>query len=213
MISQFIDEDVFRYVDDFSSYDEAFPELVTYAEENHVPIISKDVARFMEFLLKIIDPMEILEVGSAIGYSSMIMAKATNANITTIEKDEETYNILLDNLKKYDFLDRINAINGDAVEVLKGMNKDKIYDFCFIDANKSQYKEYLNLVYELTSEHATIFIDNVLFRGYPAKEEDHKRYRTIIRNLREFIDEVKSDKRFKASLLTVHDGILLLRKE
>lgn len=213
MISQFIDEDVFKYVEDFSAYDEEFNDLVEYAKLNRVPIISADVARFIEVLLREKQAKRILEIGSAIGYSSLIMMKASDADIVTIEKDEDTYKILLDNLKKYDALNRIKAINADAIEALKHMDNSDPFDFCFIDANKSQYMEYLDLVYNMSSDNALILIDNVLFRGYPAKDEDNKRYRTIIRNLKEFIAEVKTDKRFKASLLTVHDGLLLLRKE
>lgn len=213
MISRFIDEDVFKYIENFSSERENFKELVDYAETNRVPIVSQDVARFIEFLLKIIKPKNILEIGSAIGYSSLIMSKASDANILTIEKDEETFKILKENLKKYDTDNKIKAINDDAINALKSMDKEVKFDFCFIDANKSQYEEYLNLVYDLTRDNALILIDNILFRGFVAKDEDNKRYRTIIKNLKKFIEDVKSDKRFTASLLTVHDGLLLLRKE
>lgn len=213
MISRFIDEDVFKYIENFSSERENFKELVDYAETNRVPIVSQDVARFIELLLKIINPKNILEIGSAIGYSSLIMSKASDADILTIEKDEETFKILKENLKKYDEDNKIKAINDDAISALKSMDKEEKFDFCFIDANKSQYEEYLNLVYDLTRENALILIDNILFRGFVAKDEDNKRYRTIIKNLKKFIEDVKSDKRFTASLLTVHDGLLLLRKE
>lgn len=213
MISRFIDEDVFNYIENFSSERENFKELVDYAETNRVPIVSQDVARFIELLLKIIKPKNILEIGSAIGYSSLIMSKASDANILTIEKDEETFKVLKENLKKYDTDNKIKAINDDAINTLKSMDKEEKFDFCFIDANKSQYEEYLNLVYDLTSDNALILIDNILFRGFVAKDEDNKRYRTIIKNLKKFIEDVKSDKRFTASLLTVHDGLLLLRKE
>lgn len=213
MISRFIDEDVFKYIENFSSERENFKELVDYAEINRVPIVSQDVARFIELLLKIIKPKNILEIGSAIGYSSLIMSKASDADILTIEKDEETFKILKENLKKYDEDNNIKAINDDAISALKSMDKEEKFDFCFIDANKSQYEEYLNLVYDLTSDNALILIDNILFRGFVAKDEDNKRYRTIIKNLKKFIEDVKSDKRFTASLLTVHDGLLLLRKE
>lgn len=213
MISRFIDEDVFKYIENFSSERENFKELVDYAETNRVPIVSQDVARFIELLLKIIKPKNILEIGSAIGYSSLIMSKASDANILTIEKDEETFKVLKENLKKYDTDNKIKAINDDAINTLKSMDKEEKFDFCFIDANKSQYEEYLNLVYDLTSDNALILIDNILFRGFVAKDEDNKRYRTIIKNLKKFIEDVKSDKRFTASLLTVHDGLLLLRKE
>ncbi len=213
MISRFIDEDVFKYIENFSSERENFKELVDYAESNRVPIVSQDVARFIELLLKIIKPKNILEIGSAIGYSSLIMYKASDANILTIEKDEETFKVLKENLKKYDTDNKIKAINDDAINTLKSMDKEEKFDFCFIDANKSQYEEYLNLVYDLTRDNALILIDNILFRGYVAKDEDNKRYRTIIKNLKKFIEDVKSDKRFTASLLTVHDGLLLLRKE
>lgn len=213
MISRFIDEDVFKYIENFSSERENFKELVDYAETNRVPIVSQDVARFIELLLKIIKPKNILEIGSAIGYSSLIMSKASDANILTIEKDEETFKVLKENLKKYDTDNKIKAINDDAINTLKSMDKEEKFDFCFIDANKSQYEEYLNLVYDLTRDNALILIDNILFRGYVAKDEDNKRYRTIIKNLKKFIEDVKSDRRFTASLLTVHDGLLLLRKE
>lgn len=213
MISRFIDEDVFKYIENFSSERENFKELVDYAETNRVPIVSQDVARFIELLLKIINPKNILEIGSAIGYSSLIMSKASDADILTIEKDEETFKILKENLKKYDEDNKIKAINDDAINTLKSIDKEVKFDFCFIDANKSQYEEYLNLVYDLTSDNALILIDNILFRGFVAKDEDNKRYRTIIKNLKKFIEDVKSDKRFTASLLTVHDGLLLLRKE
>lgn len=213
MISRFIDEDVFKYIENFSSERENFKELVDYAETNRVPIVSQDVARFIELLLKIINPKNILEIGSAIGYSSLIMSKASDANILTIEKDEETFKVLKENLKKYDEDNKIKAINDDAINTLKSMDKEVKFDFCFIDANKSQYEEYLNLVYDLTRDNALILIDNILFRGFVAKDEDNKRYRTIIKNLKKFIEDVKSDKRFTASLLTVHDGLLLLRKE
>ncbi len=213
MISRFIDEDVFKYIENFSSERENFKELVDYAETNRVPIVSQDVARFIELLLKIIKPKNILEIGSAIGYSSLIMSKASDANILTIEKDEETFKVLKENLKKYDTDNKIKAINDDAINALKSMDKEEKFDFCFIDANKSQYEEYLNLVYDLTRDNALILIDNILFRGFVAKDEDNKRYRTIIKNLKKFIEDVKSDKRFTASLLTVHDGLLLLRKE
>lgn len=213
MISRFIDEDVFKYIENFSSERENFKELVDYAESNRVPIVSQDVARFIELLLKIIKPKNILEIGSAIGYSSLIMSEASDADILTIEKDEETFKILKENLKKYDEDNKIKAINDDAINTLKSMDKEEKFDFCFIDANKSQYEEYLNLVYDLTRDNALILIDNILFRGYVAKDEDNKRYRTIIKNLKKFIEDVKSDKRFTASLLTVHDGLLLLRKE
>ncbi len=213
MISRFIDEDVFKYIENFSSERENFKELVDYAESNRVPIVSQDVARFIELLLKIIKPKNILEIGSAIGYSSLIMFKASDANILTIEKDEETFKVLKENLKKYDTDNKIKAINDDAINALKYMDKEEKFDFCFIDANKSQYEEYLNLVYDLTRDNALILIDNILFRGFVAKDEDNKRYRTIIKNLKKFIEDVKSDKRFTASLLTVHDGLLLLRKE
>lgn len=213
MISRFIDEDVFNYIENFSSERENFKELVDYAETNRVPIVSQDVARFIELLLKIINPKNILEIGSAIGYSSLIMSKASDANILTIEKDEETFKVLKENLKKYDTDNKIKAINDDAINALKSMDKEEKFDFCFIDANKSQYEEYLNLVYDLTRDNALILIDNILFRGFVAKDEDNKRYRTIIKNLKKFIEDVKSDKRFTASLLTVHDGLLLLRKE
>ncbi len=212
MISQFIDEDVFKYIEKFSSERENFKELLDYAQMNKVPIVSQDVARFMELLLKIVKPKNILEIGSAIGYSSLIMSKASGANVLTIEKDEETFKILKENLKKYDD-NKIKAINDDAISALKSMDKEEKFDFCFIDANKSQYEEYLNLVYDLTRENALILIDNILFRGFVAKDEDNKRYRTIIKNLKKFIEDVKSDKRFTASLLSVHDGLLLLRKE
>ena len=146
MISQFIDEDVFSYVEDFSSEREKFKDLVCYAEENRVPIVSQDVARFWEFLLKTIKPKNILEIGSAIGYSSLLMQNASGANIFTIEKDEDTFKILENNLKEYDKDNKIKFKEPKDYEInfrlLEDANIREFYEYQILSEDFELVKGY-----------------------------------------------------------------------
>ncbi|MEG0746798.1 MAG: O-methyltransferase, partial [Cetobacterium sp.] len=186
-------------------------EMETFALEHNVPIVTKEVAEYLKFLVESHNFKNILEIGTAIGYSGTIMgrvAKANGGKLTTIEIDEIRYQQALENFKKAGLENNINAILGDGVEEVKKL--DEKFDFIFIDASKGHYMEFFNDSFERLSDNGIIFIDNIMFRGYLYKEYP-KRFKTIVRRLNEFIDYLYAHHNFV--LLPFGDGIGLVRNK
>lgn len=202
-----------RYIiDKIKEKDTLILEMEKYAEEFNVPIVTKEVAEYLKFIVKSYQFKNVLEVGTAIGYSGIIMAKEIQKNggkLYTIEIDEERFNLAQENFKKSN-LDNIISIKGDAVEEIKKIN-DK-FDFVFIDASKGHYMEFFEDSYKLLNENGIIFIDNIMFRGYLYKEFP-KRFKTIVKRLNEFIDYLYKRKGGEFVLLPFGDGIGLYRKK
>lgn len=192
--------------------DELILEMEKYAREYNVPIVTKEVAEYLKFIVKSNGIKNILEVGTAIGYSGILMAKEIEKNggkLYTIEIDEERYNLAQENFKKSG-LNNIVSIKGDAVEEIKKI--DEKFDFVFIDASKGHYMEFFEDSYKLLNKDGIIFIDNIMFRGYLYKEYP-KRFKTIVRRLNEFIEYLYSRNGGEFVLLTFGDGIGLFRKK
>ena len=192
--------------------DELILEMEKYAREYNVPIVTKEVAEYLKFIVKSNGIKNILEVGTAIGYSGILMAKEIEKNggkLYTIEIDEERYNLAQENFKKSG-LNNIVSIKGDAVEEIKKI--DEKFDFVFIDASKGHYMEFFEDSYKLLNKDGIIFIDNIMFRGYLYKECP-KRFKTIVRRLNEFIEYLYSRDGGEFVLLPFGDGIGLFRKK
>ena len=192
--------------------DELILEMEKYAREYNVPIVTKEVAEYLKFIVKSNGIKNILEVGTAIGYSGILMAKEIKKNggkLYTIEIDEERYNLAQENFKKSG-LNNIVSIKGDAVEEIKKI--DEKFDFVFIDASKGHYMEFFEDSYKLLNKDGIIFIDNIMFRGYLYKEYP-KRFKTIVRRLNEFIEYLYSRDGGEFVLLPFGDGIGLFRKK
>ena len=192
--------------------DELILEMEKYASEYNVPIVTKEVAEYLKFIVKSNGIKNILEVGTAIGYSGILMAKEIEENggkLYTIEIDEERYNLAQENFKKSG-LNNIVSIKGDAVEEIKKI--DEKFDFVFIDASKGHYMEFFEDSYKLLNKDGIIFIDNIMFRGYLYKEYP-KRFKTIVRRLNEFIEYLYSRDGGEFVLLPFGDGIGLFRKK
>lgn len=192
--------------------DELILEMEKYAREYNVPIVTKEVAEYLKFIVKSNGIKNILEVGTAIGYSGILMAKEIEKNggkLYTIEIDEERYNLAQENFKK-SRLNNIVSIKGDAVEEIKKI--DEKFDFVFIDASKGHYMKFFEDSYKLLNKDGIIFIDNIMFRGYLYKEYP-KRFKTIVRRLNEFIEYLYSRDGGEFVLLPFGDGIGLFRKE
>lgn len=184
-------------------------EMEAFALEHNVPIVTKEVAEYLKFLVESHNFKNILEIGTAIGYSGTIMgniAKANGGKLTTIEIDEVRYQQALENFKKAGLENNINAILGDGIEEVKKL--DEKFDFIFIDASKGHYMEFFNDSFERLSDNGIIFIDNIMFRGYLYKEYP-KRFKTIVRRLNEFIDYLYAHHNFV--LLPFGDGIGLVK--
>lgn len=192
--------------------DELILEMEKYASEYNVPIVTKEVVEYLKFIVKSNGIKNILEVGTAIGYSGILMAKEIEKNggkLYTIEIDEERYNLAQENFKKSG-LNNIVSIKGDAVEEIKKI--DEKFDFVFIDASKGHYMEFFEDSYKLLNKDGIIFIDNIMFRGYLYKEYP-KRFKTIVRRLNEFIEYLYSRDGGEFVLLPFGDGIGLFRKK
>ena len=192
--------------------DELILEMEKYAREYNVPIVTKEVAEYLKFIVKSNGIKNILEVGTAIGYSGILMAKEIEKNggkLYTIEIDEERYNLAQENFKKSG-LNNIVSIKGDAVEEIKKI--DEKFDFVFIDASKGHYMEFFEDSYKLLNKDGIIFIDNIMFKGYLYKEYP-KRFKTIVRRLNEFIEYLYSRNGGEFVLLPFGDGIGLFRKK
>ena len=144
--------------------DELILEMEAYAQEYNVPIVTKEVAEYLRFLVSSYKIKNILEIGTAIGYSGILMAKEikeNNGKLYTIEIDEERYNLAQENFKKSG-LSNIISIKGDALEEVKKINDT--FDFIFIDASKGHYMEFFEDSYKLLNEGGIIFIDNIIYR-------------------------------------------------
>ena len=177
---------------------ELIKEIEKDAEINNVPIISKEIREYLKFIIRTNKNIKsILEVGTATGYSGIIMSEEIqdrNGNLTTIEIDGDRF--------------KIEQILGDATEEIEKLNKT--FDFIFIDAAKGQYKKFFEDSYKLLNEGGIVFIDNILFRGYLYKESP-KRFKTIVKRLNEFIDYIYEN--FDSvTLLPISDGVMLVSK-
>lgn len=192
--------------------DELILELEKYAEENNVPIVTKEVAEYLKFMVDMNKSQNILEVGTAIGYSGILMARAAekyNGKLTTIEIDEERFNQANVNFQRAG-LKNVRTILGDAAEEIKKLDEE--FDFVFIDASKGHYREFFEDSYKLLKKDGIVFIDNIMFRGYLYKEYP-KRFKTIVRKLDEFISYLYEEFGESFTLLPFGDGIGLLKKK
>lgn len=187
-------------------------EMEDFAHENNVPIVTKEVAEYLKFIVKTHKVKNILEVGTAIGYSGILMAKEIveqDGKLYTIEIDEERYNQAQENIKKSG-LNNIVSIKGDAVEEIKKIEEN--FDFVFIDASKGHYMDFFEDSIKLLNKNGIIFIDNIMFRGYLYKEYP-KRFKTIVKRLDSFIDSLYKREEIDFVLLPFGDGVGLAYKK
>ena len=181
-------------------------EIEKFAFENDVPIMQKDGIEFLTNYIKENNIKNILEIGSAIGYSAIKMALVDNdIKVTTIERDLDRYNIAVKNINDFNLNDRINIINGDALEI--ELN-DK-YDLIFIDAAKSQYIKFFEK-YELNLKQGGVIVtDNLSFHGLV--EDDSKttnrNTKQLVKKIRNYIEYLKNNKNYKTTFYSLGDGL------
>lgn len=203
-----------NYISDLTPETSTFMQkLEIFAYYNHVPIITKDTRRFLEVFLRIQKPKKILEVGTAIGYSAITFANILrDAKITTIEIEEEMFDLAYKNIKKAGYEDRINLILDDARNILPYL--ETTYDFVFMDAAKGQYTEYYEAAKKLVKKGGVLLSDNVLFKGMVANDELVPRNkRAIVNDLNEFNKMLSADEDFVTSFIPIGDGIALSLKK
>lgn len=185
-----------------------------YAKEYHVPIIEPEVAQLLKVLLKTNKPKNILEIGTAIGYSALIMAEATaeNTRITTIERNDEMLQLAHNNIANTTFKNKIKILQGEAEDILPHLSDT--YDFIFLDAAKGQYLEFFNYCIRFLKPGGLIVSDNVLFKGMVAHDElVVKRKKTIVNRLRTFLKYINELDGYTSCVIPIGDGVALTYKE
>ena len=185
------------------------------ALEDHIPIIMDDTLAVIEEELKLFRPKKILEIGTAVGYSEICFSEflAENGKIDTIEREEERVIEAKENIKRAEVEEKINIIQGDAVEILPTLNEK--YDMVFIDASKGKYPFFLKEALRMLATNGIIFADNGLYKGYVLSDYNKHKQRTAVRNLREFLkelNELQENKEFDVRVLEVGDGLAIARR-
>lgn len=210
-----VDERMVAFINSFDKGNTPFlNEIEKYALETEVPIIRKEMQSFLRFLLAVKKPMRILEVGTAIGFSALLMSEYApkGCQITTIEKYEPRIPIAKENFRKAGKEDCITLLEGDAAEILKEL-KDS-YDLIFMDAAKGQYIHFLPDILRLLKEDGLLISDNVLQDGdvIESRYAVVRRNRTIHSRMREYLYELTHHPQLETSILPVGDGITLSLK-
>ena len=186
--------------------------ILAYARENHIPVLLDDTAKLLFSKINNQNPKNVLEIGTAIGYSGTLILNASNCKLTTIEKDEASFNLAKHHFEKFGLTNRVNQILGDALEELNNLVKlNKKFDFIFLDGPKGQYIKYLPILKQLLNNGGVLFADNVFFKRMIFIEGTiPHRKRTIVVNLRNFLETVKTDNNFyNVEILDVGDGVLI----
>ena len=183
-------------------------ELEQYAKKTDVPIIRREMQSLLRVLLAMNSPRQILEVGTAIGFSALFMSEYApdNCHITTIEKYEKRIPLAKENFKKAGREDRITLLEGDATQILKELEGP--YDMIFMDAAKGQYIHFLPEVLRLLPQGGVLISDNVLQDGdiIESRFAVTRRNRTIHARMREYLYEIKHNAGLETVILTLGDG-------
>lgn len=207
-----VDERMVTYIRSLEVPESAVIEAIEQeALRDRVPIIRKEMQSFLKVLLMIKRPMRILEVGAAVGFSSILMSEymPEDGHITTIENYDKRIPIARANFKRAGKEEQIDLIEGDALEVMHGLEGP--YDLIFVDAAKGQYIHYLPEVMRLLGTDGVLVSDNVLQEGdiIESRFAVERRNRTIHSRMREYLYELKHHDQLQTSIILLGDGVAL----
>lgn len=210
-----VDERMVTFIHSLETENSAILETIEKeALDTFVPIIRKEMQSFLKVLLAIKKPMRILEVGTAVGFSAILMSEYApkGAKITTIEKYEPRIPIARENFRRAGREEMITLLEGDALEILKGLTGE--YDFIFMDAAKAQYIAYMPEVVRLLAKDGVLISDNVLQDGdiIESRFAVERRNRTIHSRMREYLYELKHHELLETSIIPLGDGVALSTK-
>ncbi|MDD3402714.1 MAG: O-methyltransferase [Hespellia sp.] len=207
-----VDERIVTFINSLETENcKVLEEIETEAIANEVPIIRKEMQSFLSVLLKMRKPMRILEVGTAVGFSALLMSESVSeeCKITTIEKYEKRIPIARENFKRMGREHQITLLEGDALEVMQGLEES--YDFIFMDAAKAQYIYYMPEVLRLLAPGGVLVSDNVLQDGdiIESRFAVERRNRTIHSRMREYLYALKHEELLTTSIIPLGDGVAL----
>lgn len=211
------------YVDKFicdlyNPYNKELSELRMEGEEDRIPIILRETEMYLSTLLPLIKPKKILEIGSAIGYSTLFFSyMCPEASILSVERDDDLFERAKNNVYKLGKENQIFVAHSDARELLDVLNdfgeedgkevKAEPFDLVFIDGAKGHYKEFVEKIIPITKSGSVIICDNILMRGMTANEKINKRYRTSIKRMRRFLEYLYGIEGTNTQVLSIGDGI------
>ena len=192
---------------------DALKELEEFARRENIPIIPHETVAFFRLFLQTMQPKSILEIGTAIGFSALLMAEQVpDARITTIDRNEEMIGFAKENFARFDQSDQITLLEGDAVDLLEHI--EQRFDLIFMDSAKSKYIVFLPEVLKRLEVGGVVILDDIFQGGDVARDimEVRRGQRTIYRGLQRLFDATLDHPGLTASLIPLGDGILMIRK-
>lgn len=188
-------------------------ELEVFARQENIPIIQHEVVAYFRLLMQSLQPEKILEIGTAIGFSALLMAEnAPQSKIVTIDRNEEMITFAKENFAKFDRRNQIQLLEGDAADLIT--NLDEEFDFVFMDSAKSKYIVFLPEILKHLKVGGMIVFDDIFQGGDIVKpiEEVRRGQRTIYRGLQRLFEATLDNPGLTATLLPLSDGLLMVRK-
>jgi predicted O-methyltransferase YrrM len=207
-----VDERMKAYINSLDSGNSPILDIIEQeAIDSYVPIIRKETQSLLKVLLAMKNPSNVLEVGTAVGFSAILMGENTSreCKITTIEKFEKRIPIAKENFRRANMEDKITLLEGDALEVMEKLKGS--YDMIFMDAAKGQYINFLPEVKRLLADGGTLISDNVLQDGdiIESRYAVTRRNRTIHSRMREYLYELTHSEDFVTTILPIGDGVTI----
>jgi predicted O-methyltransferase YrrM len=188
--------------------DELLARIEKRAAEKMIPILDLETSQLLRVMLQQINPSAILEIGTAIGYSAIVMARSCQARIVTIERDKVRAEEAQENIRAAGLQDRIHLLCGDAFDIIPALRDS--FDVIFLDAAKGQYPNFLERVLPLLRDGGTLFSDNVFFQGLVTGPEYVKhKLRTIVVRLREYNQMLASHPLLETAFVPLGDGMAI----
>ena len=190
-------------------------EILENSRERFIPTMLKQTAKFLYGIVKEEKPKNILEIGTAVGYSGIVMKLASKeSKLTTIEVDAERQAEAKENFKKFSLDSGVTFINDDGYNaIIKLKEQNKKYDFIFLDGPKGQYLKYFEVLKHLMSENCILVADDVLFNYQNVREGAvaHK-HRAMTNKLREFVITMLNSEEYSVKLYNIDEGIMVITK-
>jgi predicted O-methyltransferase YrrM len=204
-----------NYIKSLIEEDEEIARFRKESEDRNIPIIHEEVANFIKVILHLLKPLKILELGTAVGFSSFFMAKIIdndNLEIKTIERRDSFVDEASKNLERLNYKGNIEILPGDALEILE--NLEEKFDLVFIDAAKSKYLDFLPYCFNLLKKDGIIISDNVLYKGMIANDDlVERRQKTIVRKMRKYLKTITNHPSMESSILPLGDGLAITVKK
>ena len=188
-------------------------QLEKFARERYIPVMLDDTKELLFNTVKERQPRRILEIGTAIGYSGIVMLSASeHATLNTVELNEQTANMARANFAEFGMTDRVNVFVGDAREIVPQLTGS--YDFIFLDGPKGQYEVFFPYLTDLLEVGGVLVCDNVLYKGLVEHVPENKRHKhiTVARNMRAFLDDITTNTRYSTILHRIGDGVTVSTK-